>query len=184
MKALLGWGKVLAVILLAIILGEAFKPIKDLEQILKQYEVVLLSVTIGMTALGVILLMGGIFFLILTQGKPMSHEEVEELARRERTLRGVPYTWRRVTYRIKGLTGGRKAHEEWSFREMKEAWRTGTWRTDKLWRRRFVAFAGGLMTVFGAFGSGFVVGPPAVILLVGGALLYAAVRLVWAFWHA
>jgi hypothetical protein len=39
-------------------------------------------------------------------------------------------------------------------------------------------FACGMFSVF------FLLGPPSVKLLMGGALLYMLVRLTWAFWHA
>lgn len=67
---------------------------------------------------------------------------------------------------------------------MKEAWRTGALWRDSRWRRRFCATAGGLMMVFGGFGVFFVIGPASIKLLVGGATLYALVRLTWGLWQA
>lgn len=105
MKRVIEWGKVLAVVLLAIIVGETFKPLKDLEFFIKQYEFLLLVVVGGMTVIGFVLLMGSVLDLIMTQGEPISHEEVEDLSRRSRDLAARPYTWRASTYR----TGARPA---------------------------------------------------------------------------
>ncbi|HLO34324.1 MAG TPA: hypothetical protein VK249_34585 [Anaerolineales bacterium] len=40
------------------------------------------------------------------------------------------------------------------------------------------------LLAFGMFGFFFVIGPPLVKLMCGGALLYAPVRTIWAFWKA
>lgn len=48
-------------------------------------------------------------------------------------------------------------------------------------RRRFVTTVGGLMTVAGLFGFLFVLGPPSIKILTGGALLFALVRTAWGF---
>jgi hypothetical protein len=38
--------------------------------------------------------------------------------------------------------------------------------------------------VIGLFGGGFVLGPPPVKVLTGGALLYALTRISWGMWRA
>ena len=184
MKNLLGWGKMLGLLLLAIILGETIKPFKDLEQLIKLHEPLLLASTIGMAVLGFVILMGSILGMIMNQGEPMSHREVEDSSRRMRDQAAWPYTWRASAYRIWGKTAGRQAHDEFSFHAMKEAWRTGAWWRTSQWRRRFVTTAGGLMIFFGIFGLIFVVAPISIKLFVGGTVLYALARTALGFWHA
>ncbi len=43
---------------------------------------------------------------------------------------------------------------------------------------------GALLMLVGSFGAIVVAAPPGIKLLFGGALIYALVRLVWAFRHA
>ncbi len=42
---------------------------------------------------GFVLFMGGALDMIVTQGEPMSHEEVEDLVYGNRDLAAEPYTW-------------------------------------------------------------------------------------------
>ncbi len=184
MKSLLGWGKMLGLLLLAIILAETITPFKDLERLIKQHETMLLAATIGMAVLGFVVFMGSILTLIMNQGESMSHREVEDSSRRIRDQAAWPYTWRTSAYRIWGKTAGRQAYEEFSFHEMKEALRTGAWLRSSEWRRRFFTTAGALMMFLGIFGMIFVLGPTWIKLFVGGAVLYALARTAWGFWHA
>ena len=184
MKNLLGWAKMFGLVLLAIILAEAFKPFKDLEQLIKQHESVLLAGTIGMAVLGFVIFMGSILTLIMNQGEPMSHREVEDSSRRIRDQAAWPYTWRASAYRVFGKTAGRQADDEFSFHEMKEAMRTGAWLRSSKWRRRFFTTAGALMMFLGIFGMIFVLGPTWIKVFVSGAVVYALARTAWGFWHA
>ena len=176
-KGVLPWVGMLAIVFLAVIIGEAFPPLKGLERFLKAHQFPFLAATIGLTAVGFVLMMGGILDLLMAQGAPMSREEVEELHRETRDLGARPYIWRASMYRIWGKTAGAQAHEEFSLHAMKDAWRTGAWRRDAQWRRRFVTTAGGLMLVCGGLSFVFVIVPAGIKLLIGGAMLYAFVRL-------
>lgn len=57
-----------------------------------------------------------------------------------------------------------------SFRQMKEAWKSGAWRSDPVWRRRYLTSVGALWLTIGAFGIGFTLGPSPVKALTGGVL--------------
>jgi len=74
--------------------------------------------------------------------------------------------------------------EGFTVQAMKQAWRSGAWLRNPQWRRRFITVAGGVLMIFGIFSSFFVIGPPWVKLLGGGAMLYILACLIWAFWHA
>lgn len=172
----------LALVFVAVILGE-LPLVQSFAQFIDQHEFWLTVVTGGISALGVLLFMGGLLDLIMTHGEPMSHEDVEDLSRRVQ-LAARPATWRASTYRIWGKTAGAEAYDEFSLRAMKEAWRNGMWRRETAWRRRFVTAVGGLMTVAGLFGFFFVLGPPSIKIFTAGALLYALGRTAWSFRRA
>jgi hypothetical protein len=180
----LGWGASVAVALLAITLGELSPAMKALEDVMARHQPPLLAVAIGMAALGFVLFMGGLIHLMLTGGQPMTHVEVEEMARQSRDLSARPYVWRRSTYRIRGRTVGAQAEDAASFSEIKAAWRSGAWRRSRRWRRMFVILTGGLLMTFGIFGIPFVVGPAGIKLVVGAAMVYVLVQLVRGFWRA
>lgn len=80
------------------------------------------------------------------------------------------------------LRAGGAFEEERSFREVKQAGRSGAWRYDPAWQRFFALAAGGLLLVCGMFSLFIVIGPPFVKLLMVGALLYAVARTAWGFW--
>jgi hypothetical protein len=148
------------------------------------------SVVIGTAALGFAIFMTTAIMLALGTGvgggsaREMSHEEVEQMyAQNMRSMQGTATVARGARYRIRGETHGRTGHDEWSFRAMKDAWRSGAWRSDPIWRRRYLGAFGALLMTVGLFGIPSVFGPPWVMLLCGLALLYALVRTSWAFWR-
>lgn len=75
-------------------------------------------------------------------------------------------------------------YAELPFRDFKVAWQSRAWRHDLVGRCRFVVFAGGLMAVFAGLATAAVLAPIALSLVCAAALIYAAVRLTWALWHA
>ena len=88
-----------------------------------------------------------------------------------------------VIYRCLDTRRGAFA-DEVSFREFKYAWRVQRWRADPRWRTVFAMAAGSFVMMWGLFGTAFVLSPPGLKLLVGGAPIYATVRLAWALWKA
>lgn len=60
----------------------------------------------------------------------------------------------------------------------------GGWLRDAGWRGFLLSCAGGMLWLFGGFGIGFVLGPPAVKLIIGVVLIYVFTRFAWAFWQA
>ena len=71
-----------------------------------------------------------------------------------------------------------------SFREIKVAFHTGGWLLDPKWRPISFGVIGARLALMGMFGYFFVIGPPTVKVIVGGALTYALVRTAWGFWKA
>ena len=169
----------------AIALNAASKlpALKMAEQALARNRNSLLAFTIPVAMLGCLLFMAGIVLRVYQSGKPMSHAEVEDQYRITQNM-GTPYVARWSFYRIFGKTVGRQFGEELPFRDFKLAWQSGAWRRDKIWRARFTVVSGALMAVFGVFAAVAVVSPILFSLVCAALLIYSAVRLTWALWHA
>jgi hypothetical protein len=182
MQTLLEWLKVLGVILTAILLGE-LPIVKDVVQVIDQQRVWLLPLTIGLAVVGFVMLLWGWVSGGLLLGQPMTHEEVEQLAARTQIL-GPGKRFSKA--RLWGKTSGVQVPDmAWTFQEMKAAWRAGTWWADPDMRRKYIITAGGTLCILGFFAVlVVVVGPTSVKLILGVTLLYALVRLTWAFWQA
>jgi hypothetical protein len=161
--------------------GASFGPFQAVQRFLKEHRTSLLIVTLGTTAIGFSVFMGGTIYAILHRGRPMGHEEVEDLARSIRDTRAAPYVWRRSTYRIYGWTAGRAGGGEGSFRELKEAIRTGAWLREPGWRLFFLLVISGLVWMVGILAVSFVLAPATVRLIIAAAVAYATARTVWAY---
>jgi len=149
------------------------------------------AIVFGLAGAGLVMFMAALFMLMLGNdggggSRAMSHEQVEALQAQTSYPGGAysPALARGAKYRIRGETMGRTGHDEWSFGEMKAAWRSGAWRTDPMWRRRYLVTCGALLMTLGVFGIPAVLGPPWVMLLSSVVLVYAFVRTTWAFYRA
>jgi hypothetical protein len=158
--------------------------LKMLEQILARNRNSLLAFTIPVAALGLMLFAVQLMLMLYEKGKPMSHTEVEEQFRISQNIGAAPYAGRWSKYRIFGKAEGRQFSEELPLRDFKLAWQSGAWRHDTKWRERFTVAGGALMAVFGGLATAAVVGPIAFSLVCAAFLIYAAVRMIWALWHA
>jgi hypothetical protein len=129
----------------------------------------LLPVTLGMTGAGLLIMIWGWVVVGIQYGQPMTGEETGRFTG------------------MKGWARGRKVEPaiEWTFKEMKAAWRSGAWWRDPDMRRKYFITAGGTMLVLSGF-SVFVViaDAPSVKLLMAGTVLYAIVRLTAGFRRA
>jgi hypothetical protein len=182
-SALKEYGK-LAVMLAAafavIVLGEIVIPITGLDRFIARYEAALTAAAIGMMAAGFVLFMGGILYRIFSGGEPMTHAEVEEQARRV-AFEHRPAFARRSTYRLKGRSAGSSFYDQFSIKEAKEAWKQRAWRSSLRWRGNFIIMGGAVFLALGLFGIFVVIGTNGIKLLLGGAIVYAAVRTIVAF---
>jgi hypothetical protein len=141
-----------------------------------------IAATITVAAVGFFLLLFGGLRLVLRQGQPMSHVEIE--ADLPRTRLGLARGGGMATYRQFGPAEGAKAEAEISITEMKKAFLSGAWRRDPWWQTVFIMTAGGLMMTYGGFGAAIAAGPLLAKVLCGGVLGYSTFQLVAAVWRA
>lgn len=142
-----------------------------------------LLATGGSAVLGFVLLMGGILDLLMAQDRTLSHDDAADVERSVR-LAAKPVAWRAASFRVWGRATAREASEQFSLREMKQAWRSGAWCRETVWRRRFITATGAALLAIGLFGIAFTLGPPPIKAIAGTAMLYACAMLVRGFWWA
>ena len=122
-----------------------------------------------MTGAGLLIMIWGWVVVGIQYGQPMTGEEAERFTG------------------MKGRARGLKVEPavEWSFKDMKAAWRAGAWWRDRDMRRTYFITAGGTMLILSGF-SVFVVlaDAPSVKLLMAGTVVYAMVRLTAGFLRA
>lgn len=172
------------VFVVAMVVGEAVPALKDLEHLLARHETVLLAITIGMTAIGFVMFMGSVLVRIFGgAGEPMTATEVEDLSRSV-SMEARPVLARVTRYRFRGRSAGASFSDRFTFREAKDAWRRGAWRTNPRWLSNFVVMLGVMLLTVGLFGTFIVIGPNGVKLLCAAALGYAAVRAIGGFVRA
>ena len=168
----------LIVFILALtVLAELIPPFRQLTDYLNEHPQPYKTITIAAAIIGWVLFAVAIGYGLWTQGRPMSDDEASRFMENSA---GSPTIHRR----FRGRTMGREFRTEMSFREFKEAWRSGEWRYERNWLPVFIGLLAVIFIAFGMFGFFFVIGPPVIKLLCGGALMYATVRTAWAFWKA
>jgi hypothetical protein len=179
LRMLLEWGAVLAVVLLANLVGERWPPLKALERWMERHQGPLLAVTITLAAVGFLLLMGAALHLALAGAPPPAEGADEGPAGHDEEAAPAPFEREWEVSRFRGRSVEFSGEDTFSYRAAREAWRSGAWRSDGTWRRRYLALAGGLATVCGAFGIALVLVPAGIKLLLIAALVYALVRSAW-----
>jgi hypothetical protein len=170
---------VLAAIFVAGVIGELVPALKGLDAWMAVRQVPLMYVTGGTALLGLLVMMGGIISLIIERGKALDHTGVENVARSVRDGLAVPRIWRTSTYGIRGKTVGAEAHDQFTFAELKDAFRSGVLFSERHWRRRLLIMCGGTLMFFGIFGAAIVYTPLALKILLAAAVVYAVMRTTW-----
>jgi hypothetical protein len=166
-------------------LAQSLPPLRRLDDFFRAHQRVFL-ISLGAAAgVGLILFIGNAVAMVLARGVAMSREEIEELERRMMLLKaGSPMALRWAAVRVPEAAVGAEVEETATFSEIKAAFRARAWQVSPYWRRFFSLMIGALLLAIGLFGIAVVLGPPAVKLLFAGAMLYAAIRLLWAFARA
>ena len=169
-----------AFVALSIAFAPYIAPLKQFSDDLVAHPQPYLAIAIGMTLVGVVLFIAVGMITAMRNGRRMTDAEAQAYA--SASLRVPNYTFYRGYFRGRAL--GQQVESSNDFRQIKNALRSGEWLRDAGWRRFLLSFAAGMLWVFGGFGIAFVLGPPAVKLIVGATLIYVFVRLAWAFWRA
>ena len=184
MKSILQTALAVIVIVALSAASQRLAALKMLEQILARNRNTLLAFTIPVAALGCVVFFVQLMLMLYEKGQPMSHEEVEAQFRLAQNTRMLPYTTRCSKYWVLGTAQGRQFSEQLPLRDFKLAWQSGAWRHDTKWRARFTVAGGALLMIFGVLATAAVASPIVVALVCVAFLIYAAVRLTWALWHA
>jgi hypothetical protein len=133
----------LALVFIAAVIAELPR-MKALFTWIQARESPLVLTTGAIGVVGFALMMGGIIKLLMDQDESLSHVEVDDVDRSVRMAAG-PGTWRASSYRVWGRAKGRRGSEQFTFGELKQAWKSGiVWR-HSVWKRRFVTCIGALM---------------------------------------
>ncbi len=147
------------------------------------HRTILLPLTAALMSAGGLALGYGVVGVGRERGRPMTHAEFEQLAARTQLPAGGKVF---TTARFRGRLAGVVVPEtEWTFGELKSAWRDGSWCRDPEIRRKYAVTAGGVLVVLAGFALiAIVVRPPAIKLLLAGAVVYALAQLTRALARA
>lgn len=181
MRSAIGWTTSLALLMTVRLLSDHIAPLQALHTILSQYHKPLVALTISLTVLGFVVTFGPLLLGLRSgEGRSMNRDEMLEMSRQ--SVIGQRSGWSIFSFR--GKMNGTQTASVWSFADIKQTCRTGTWRTDPLARKQVVSFVGMMLMIFSGFGIGFVAGPPWLTLLLGMMLLYTALQIVRAIVRA
>ena len=179
------WIKTLGLAFAAIVVGAVIgeiPPISGWFKMVDANQTLWLVATGSAAVLGFALMMGGILDLIMAQDRTLSHKGAEDVERSVR-LAAQPVAWQATSYRVWGRATGREGSDEFTLGAMKQAWRSGAWCRQTVWRRRFITATGAALLAIGLFGIAFTLGPPPIKAIVGAAMLYACAMLARGLWR-
>lgn len=162
-------------IFLLVVFALALDRIALLKQItlyLSEHPDPLRAITIGMSIVGWMLLIGAFVLGFLTQGKLMREQNAKSFMQSG------------LHSRLYGKVIGREFRGASTFSEIKQVLHTGAWVHDSTWHPLLLGLIAVPLIAYGMFGFFIVIGPLLVKGLCAGALLYATVRTVLGFWQA
>jgi len=178
MKGFLRLSGLIAALFVFALLADQIAPLKQFDSYLKEHPQPWTGLTVGATFAGFgLLVFAWIRWGILT-GRPMSEAEAQEFVRTGPGPTGLSSVLRGKAIGIKTPKG------DASFREIKDAFRTGTWLRNPAMRVFCFGTIGLLLLVLGGFGYFVVTALPAAKLICVGALFYVFWRSAWGLWKA
>ena len=179
MKGLLNLiGLIVAAFLFALLMDQ-IAPLKQLDAYLKAHLQPWTGLTLGAAAIGLGLLLFVWISWGILAGHPMSADRARDFMRAS-----AGQSWSGFVPLGKAAGGIATPEGVASFREVKDAFRSGAWLHDPAMRVFCVGVVGLLLLVLGGLGYFVVSGPPAVKVMCGGAAAYVFGRTAWEFWRA
>ena len=166
---------VIGVVLLAW-LTQRSPSINHASQAIHAHATILLGIFIPLAVLGFAGFMIGVVRLSLSAGTPMTREDVEQQLASS-NLVGRPYWRAGFKFRVYGEAVGMQTEQTLTVRQIKQAWRSGEWRREPYWRMVFLITGSALLMIFAGLAIPIVSGPPVILIIFAGAVLYAATRL-------
>jgi hypothetical protein len=174
MKGLLRLIGLIAAIFVFALLADQIALLKQFDSYLKEHPQPWTGLTLGAAVAGIGLLVFAWISWGFVAGRPMSEDEAQEFMRTGPSPTGLSGT----------AIGIKTPKGEASLREIKDAFRTGTWLRSPAMRVFCLGTIGLLLLVLGGFGYFVVTAPPAAKLMCGGAMCYVLWRTAWGFWKA
>jgi hypothetical protein len=170
------WATMLFLLLCAAVLAETGMVKSAVSYIDTQKASLLWTVGTAL-AVGIALLVIGIVLLVAAKGERLTHREAEAVG----TSRpGGVWTYSRKQ-RFQHASGA-QADDSFRITDLKEACRSAAVLHDPVWRRRLLTAVGGIITILAGFSLAVVLVPvPFIKVVIAAAILYAVVRLAWAF---
>jgi hypothetical protein len=179
MRGLLGLIGLIGAVFLFALLVDQITPLKQLDASLKAHPQPWMGLALGMAAVGLGLLLFVWISWGVLAGRPMGQDEAQQFMRSS-----AGQSWVGLGPLGKAAGGITTPEGVASFREVKAAFRSGAWLYNPAMRVFCVGVIGLLLLVLGGLGYFFVIGPPAVKVMCGGAAVYAFGRTAWEFWKA
>ena len=177
MKTLLKTFLTILVLFVLALAAELIVPLKQLTVYLEQHPDPYRLIAVVIAVIGWILMIGVFVYLLVENGTSMPEGQARQFAQS-----GTGQS--PATQRVFGRATGREFYLQVTFREIKDAVRSGAWvHQGRMWAILIGILALALIA-YGMFGYFFVIGPPLVKLLCAGALVYATLRTLWGFWLA
>ncbi len=183
----LNTGLFILALLAAAVVAEYITPLHDLDAYLQVHPGVARGswiVITGLTLLGTLLLVGTPFVVRVGDERRLRQEEAEALFIDSQGEEDDSEGWQISIDRFWGKSVGSAFGDEASLSEVKGAWRQRAWRTSPRWQRLFLMMAGGSCLLFAMLALFMLIGSPLIRLISIIALLYATLRISWAFWRS
>ena len=170
-------GLIVAIFLFALLVDQ-ITPLKQFDAYLREHSQPWVGLTLGAVVVGLGLLVFVWISWLKRSHRPMSEEEAQEFMRTSASQLNLN---RVVLGRAFGITAPEGVA---TFRQVKDAFRSGAWLRDPYLRVFCVGVIGLLLLVLGGFGYFAIIGPPTVKVICVGVLLYVFGRTAWGFWQA
>ena len=179
MRGLLNLIGLIGAVFLFALLVDQIAPLKQLDAYLKAHPQPWMSLALGAAAVGLGLLLFVWISWGILAGRPMSADQARDFMRSS-----AGQSW--SSFAPLGKAAGGIATPEGiaSFRDIKDAFRSGAWLVNPAMRVFCMGVVGLMLLVLGGLGYFVVTGPPAVKVMCGGVALYALGRMAWEFWRA